>query len=141
MIPTGAPAGQKPIGWYLKEADVLITSFFEEAFDQYCITRFHWMVLRAIKANGYINVEAHHEELKYFIKLERLKGIIDNLQARRWIVADYKNFKFTEKGERLFKAVTDAYEQQLQKMMQGITDEEYNNTIATLSKIIANLDK
>ncbi|WP_345948207.1 hypothetical protein ABDD95_15255 [Mucilaginibacter sp. PAMB04274] len=141
MIPSGAPAGQKPIGWYLKEADQLITAFFENAFDQYCITRYHWMVLRTIDTNGFINIEAHHEEIKYFIKLERLKGVIDNLLARGWIQPDYSNFKFTDTGKQLFDDVTATYEQQVKQMMRGITNEEYNATINVLNRIITNLNK
>ncbi len=132
----------KPIGWYLKEADQLITAFFDDAFDRHCITRYHWMVLRTIASKSYINVEAHHEQVKYFLSLDRLNGIIDNLATRGWIKAnENKNYQFTDAGKRLYDSVNHTYEKQLVTMMQGVTEEDYSHVIDTLDRIINNLNK
>jgi len=134
------PATQKPIGWYLKEADQLITASFEEAFDTYCITRFHWMVLRTIDDNQYINVRTHFEQVKGFITLDRLKGIIDNLHTRHWILSNEKDsYIFTEEGRKQFNDISAAYQQKVDVMMRGITGEEYNLTVTTLERIVTNL--
>jgi len=132
----------KPIGWYLKEADQLITAFFDDAFDKHCITRYHWMVLRTIANKSYINIEAHYEQVKYFLSLSRLNGIVDNLATRGWIQGnENKNYKFTEAGERLYNAVNKTYEKQLVMMMQGVSEEDYNHVIDTLDRIINNLNQ
>lgn len=132
----------KPIGWYLKEADHLITAFFDDAFDRHCITRYHWMVLRAIASKSYINVEAHHEQFKYFMTLDKLNGVIDNLATRGWITAnENKNYQFTDAGKRLYESVNHTYEKQLVTMMQGVTEEDYSHVIDTLDRIINNLNK
>jgi DNA-binding MarR family transcriptional regulator len=132
----------KPIGWYLKEADQLITAFFDDAFDRHCITRYHWMVLRTIASKSYINVEAHYEQVKYFLSLSRLNGIVDNLATRGWIQGnENENYKFTETGERLYNAVNKTYEKQLVTMMQGVSEEDYNHVIDTLDRIINNLNQ
>jgi DNA-binding MarR family transcriptional regulator len=133
---------KKPLGWYLKEADHQITVSFEEAFDKYCITRFHWMVLRSVSEKTSINFKTHYEEVKYFLSLPRFKGVIDNLVIRGWLVSTEKDtYTFTDKGRQQFEEVSAAYKVKLKQMMKGVSEEEYETTVATLNQIIFNLKK
>ena len=133
---------QKPIGWYLRKADQRITDFFEEVFDKHCITRYHWMLLHTIADNKQVNVKAYLPEAKHLVTPERLNGIVDNLVVRGWIKALEKDeYTFTETGEKLYVELANDYQLYVNQMMLGITDEEYNKTIAVLDRIITNLSK
>jgi len=133
---------QKPIGWYLRKADQRITDFFEEVFDKHCITRYHWMLLRTIDDKKQVNIKVYQPEVKHFVTPERLDGIVDNLAVRGWIKAIEKNeYIFTEAGKELFNKVAADYQLYLNQMMLGVTDEEYNKTVAVLDRIITNLSK
>ena len=139
-MPTNKIDAKKPLGWYLKEADNQITVSFEDAFDKYCITRFHWTVLRSIAEKTSINFKTHYEEVKYFLSLPRLKGVIDNLAIRGWITNTEKDtYTLTDKGRAQFEEINGAYKLKLKQMMKGVSDEDYDTTVATLNQIIFNL--
>lgn len=141
-MPIHQYAMPKPIGWYLREAEQLITIFFEQAFDKHCITRYHWMVLRTLAEKEPVNLKAFFTEVNYFSNLKELDGFIDNMRTRRWITAIEKDvYAFTELGRKRYDAIAHDYHIYLQHLMKGITDEDYHTTLQTLNKMIINLEE
>ncbi|MVN89553.1 MarR family winged helix-turn-helix transcriptional regulator [Mucilaginibacter aquatilis] len=133
---------QKPIGWYLRKADQRITDFFEEVFDRHCITRYHWMLLSAIADKETINVKIFQPDNKYFFTPERLNGVAENLVTRGWIKAVEKDeYALTDNGKKLYNALEADYMMSLRQMMLGVTDDEYNQVVKVLDRIITNLAK
>jgi DNA-binding MarR family transcriptional regulator len=139
-MPYNKPDANKPLGWYLKEADQLITISFEEEFDKHCITRFHWMILRILAVKKELDINLHYNDVKFFLSLDRLKGVIDNLETRGWVTSVKKDtYKLTEVGHKHYTEVDSAYQEKLKQMMKGISEDEYNTTVKTLNNIVLNL--
>jgi DNA-binding MarR family transcriptional regulator len=130
----------KPIGWYLKEADQQITSFMNEVFKEIDITRFHWMVLRNIAERGSINSWQFYQEVKNFVTVQEFGEIIQSMVGRGWITvsADDK-CAFTAVGEEAYKNIATLQQEKAAQMMRGISDDEYRLTLRVLNRIIENI--
>jgi len=129
----------KPIGWYLKEADQQITTFMNNIFSDIDISRFHWMVLRNISERGSINKWEFFKEVKAFVTVQEFAEIIQSMVDRAWIVVTADDTcTFTATGEEAFKQVAAIRENKMAQMMRGISDEEYKLTLSVLNRIIEN---
>jgi DNA-binding MarR family transcriptional regulator len=130
----------KPIGWYLKEADQQITSFMNNAFEDLSITRFHWMILRNVAERGHINTWQFFQEVKNFVTVQEFAEIIQSMVDRGWLVISGEDHcAFTAAGEEAFKQLADLQKERTALMMRGISDEEYKLTLRVLNQIIENI--
>lgn len=69
---------EKPIGYWIKEADKAITNKVNSGLKQFVITRFHWQVLNLIKENESITEGKILNILGNFINSKQLTTILDD---------------------------------------------------------------
>lgn len=129
----------KPIGWYLKEADSLITAAFNNAFERFGLTRFHWQLLRNIADNGEVQTKEYYPQVARFITPETFQAIITSLTDRDWIMVHNDSCRFTACGADTFTAIEEQQKHIREKMLEGTLPEDYAHTVLFLDRIIQNL--
>ncbi|MGF9914150.1 hypothetical protein ABEX47_15880 [Paenibacillus ehimensis] len=135
----------KPIGWYLKRVDKMITQNVNDLFRDKELTRTHWQALNNTYHEGVKTKESLHELVQDFVDMKRLDEVIDSLVERGWMVRRANpeqhttELELTEEGKADFPALDAVLFNFDQRVFQGITEEEYRTTIQVLSRIIRNL--
>ncbi len=130
---------QLPIGYYLKLADNLLTKGIDEIQSQYGLNRIEWQVLNSI----YEKQEVLKSEI-----LELMKPLADN-QSVETILAkiidksqvEFKNnlLALTTKGKELHNSCFETQKDFRKKAINNISEADYQTTISTLQKMIANI--
>lgn len=131
---------EKPIGYWLKEADKLITEKVNENLAKYNLTRFHWQVLNTIKNKDAITKAEILHLLQNFIDENKLNQILDDFQKRIWIKED-SDIQITEEGKNAFKEILESQQQTRMQLFEGLTMEEYETTIKVLKQVVKNARK
>ncbi|MBC9934517.1 hypothetical protein [Chitinophaga qingshengii] len=129
----------KPIGWYLKEADSLITATFANAFESYGLTRFHWQLLKNIADNGEVCTKDYYPQVACFITEDILQTIIASLEKREWITWHNEVLRFTAAGADAYADIEARQKILRDQMLKGTRPQDYTNTIIFLDSIIQNL--
>lgn len=132
-------ANKMPIGWYLKEADTLITHFLNSAFETYGINRFHWQVMKNIDTHGKISKELFYHQVNRFLSKEELGQVLELLLTRKWILQEEDNYSFTAAGREEYKQIAALQQSNKEKIMEGTSPEDYLTTITFLEAIIKNM--
>ncbi|NLR80823.1 MarR family winged helix-turn-helix transcriptional regulator [Chitinophaga eiseniae] len=132
-------AHKLPIGWYLKEADSLITAFTNAAFETHGINRFHWQVLKSIDKHGKISKQLYYHLVDKFLTVEALDEVMAALVAREWLQPAEDLYMFTEKGKTAYAEIAALQEENRKKVLEGTTVEEYLATIRFLETMITNM--
>ncbi|PSL46072.1 hypothetical protein CLV51_10348 [Chitinophaga niastensis] len=129
----------RPIGWYLKEADNLITGFMNASFEIRGITRFHWQILQNIDTHGSICKNNYYPQVKRFLSEQELEQLLASLLTRNWIQLHNEDYTFTETGKQEFDQIAILQQRNKEQMLSGTTSEDYINTINFLSTLILNM--
>ena len=136
-----------PIGYYLKLADSVLTKGIDDIQAQHGLDRISWQVLNSIYENSNILegellklmqpfADKHVVEsiLVKFIDEGKI-GLKDN-RLVSFVTAEIMSKRLQSIG--LFEKYQDEFEFR-SKAMAGIPNEDYQTTISTLEKLIANL--
>lgn len=130
----------KPIGWYLKEADKRITAFLNDEFSDLSISCYQWMIMRRIAEDGSINTWQYFQELKSYITVQQFGEIIQSLTERGWIsVSAEDKSVFTAAGEEAYQQIGQLQQDRNARMLNGISEEEYKGMLSVLNRIIENI--
>lgn len=127
-----------PIGYYLKMADNLLTEGIHNIHQETGITRTDWQILNSINENNNLDVKSITKLLSVFADNATIAAAITNLHERGIILLGNK-LSLTERGKSLYENCLQKQKQFRQIAMQNISEEEYENTLACLEKIIENL--
>ena len=129
---------KKPIGFYLKKVDELLSKGIDAVQSEFGISRFEWQILNVLKTNP----SGHDEiakELAPFIGQNNLDDTLTGFINKSFIGLNGANYKLTTEGENIF---TNALEKQKifrEKSMKNVPAKGYQTTIKTLEQIINNL--
>lgn len=135
---------EKPIGYWLKEADKLITAKVNENLAKYNLTRFHWQVLNTIKNKDTVTKEEIFQLLQNFIDENQLQQILNDFSSRNWIIQredgklNQSFIQMTEEGNRSFKEILEAQQKTRKQLFEGLTMEDYETTIRVLKQVVEN---
>jgi DNA-binding MarR family transcriptional regulator len=135
---------EKPIGFWIKEADKSITANVNKNLEQHDLTRFHWQVFNTIYENMMITKEALSDLLSNFFGMSKLDEILTLFVRKNWINV-IKNsdtgaieVKLTEEGKREFVKIRATQLGTRKQLFRGVTNEEYETTIKVLKQLIDN---
>ncbi len=92
---------EEPVGYWLKQADKVITEHVDQVLGDASFTRFDWQVLNIVYQAGTIARDDVLETMQTFIDARKLDEIIDRFVREGWLV------KFGE-GGALQLTLTDA---------------------------------
>ena len=120
-------ADQRPIGFWLKLVDRLLDEQFEATLDEHGVTREQWQLLNVLAREGAAaDVTGATEDLA-------------ELDESGWIVMSRTGYELTERGHGALDRLTNVVAGQRITINNGITEDAYLTTAATLEHMAFNL--
>jgi DNA-binding MarR family transcriptional regulator len=137
-------AKQKPIGYWLKYADEVITEHVDRVLSDNGFTRFCWQVLNIIYQAGAITESGVFDTMQTFIDRQQLGEILDRFVEQGWLVkrgeGDGAQLTLTGAGKAKRETVFELQSEVRRRAMQGITEQEYATVIDVLERMVRNLE-
>jgi hypothetical protein len=130
-----------PIGYFIKQADDLLTKGINEIQSESRLTRTDWQILNSIAEKEQLNKAELITLMKPFADENSVNIILTKFKTGLLLSENGTKLSLTEKGIELHK--TCFVKQKLFRVtaMLDITEQQYQQTISTLQKIIENLTK
>ncbi|WP_265522636.1 MarR family winged helix-turn-helix transcriptional regulator [Oerskovia flava] len=143
--PAGAGGERRPIGYWLKLVDRLIDDSFDEVFHHSGLTRRHWQVLNMIR-DGVSDASTVDGVLSPFAHgttdpghAAGVSAEIDDLTRRGWVQRSDAGLTVTVAGNHAYHDLLDAVSTSRQRLAEGISPQQYDDTVATLERMAQNL--
>ena len=137
-------AKQKPIGYWLKYADEVITEHVGRVLSDNGFTRSRWQVLNIVYQAGTITRGGVFDTMQTFISTRQLDEIIDGFVEEGWLAkageGDGAQLALTEAGKAKRETVFKLQSEVRRRAMQGITEREYATVIDVLERMVRNLE-
>jgi len=139
--------GEKPIGYWLREADRAITEAVNRNLERHGLTRTHWQVLNTVRESdgeGGIARESILELLGNFLDGARLEEILGDFYAKKWMEPAVHPdtgagvVRMTEEGRAAFSGIFAAQQETRMRLFEGVTREEYDTLIRVLRQVVQN---
>jgi DNA-binding MarR family transcriptional regulator len=134
-------AERKPIGYWLKELDRLIEDTLDRALADEGVTRRDWQVLNAL-APELTPRETVIEQLRPFWGVETVEpdAVLEGLIGRGWALRDPGDrYALSPEGNAAREGLLEKVKGLRGTIADGVTPEQYNTTIDTLSRMAQNL--
>jgi DNA-binding MarR family transcriptional regulator len=134
-------AARRPIGYWLKALDRLLEETLDRALAGEAVTRRDWQVLNALDATP-ADRDAVVEQLRPFWGVESSDpdAVLEDLLTRGWALRDAANrYALSPEGEVARAALLERINALRATIADGITPEQYNTTVDTLSRMAQNL--
>jgi homoprotocatechuate degradation regulator HpaR len=113
---------------------------FRAIYSAYELTDQQWRVLRVLWQEGVSNLNTLSE--RTLISSPSMVGVIDRLESRNIVTRTRDpssrrsvQIQVTEKGKALYKEILPKVERLYERMMQGISDEQWQQVQETLETI------
>ena len=144
---TGRAPDERPVGYWLKLVDRLIDQSFDDVFHRTGLTRRHWQVLNMIR-DGVGDATTVDSVLSPFTAVggsgpagqaAGVRAEIADLQARGWVTQVGARWEVTVAGQHAYHDLLDAVSVSREQLAEGISREQYEQTIATLEQMARNL--
>jgi DNA-binding MarR family transcriptional regulator len=144
VLVNGRDNGRRPIGYWLKRADEVITLQVNLALRSEELTRHHWQALNLVHQAEVITREQLLEEMRDLVDAAELDDILDELDQRGWIVrrprGAVSELEITEAGREGHARVLRIQDGLRRRAVQGVSEEEYATALRVLERIVVNLD-
>ncbi len=127
---------QKPIGYWLKRADEVLTERIDDAQRVNGLTRIDWQILNVIQEAGSATGEEIAEKLQPFADARAIHDAITRLGGRGLLAGSYS---LSTLGQRTHATALVLQKEVRQQAMRGISEGDYESTIAVLQQIVENL--
>jgi len=129
----------KPVGYWAKQLDRLITDRFDRLITDVGITRRDWQILNllAVRPNTRDGIE---RELAPFAHDGQTPIALTRLIDNGRVASTSGGLTLTESGRRAHSELTDRVGRIRDRTVHGIDDDRYRVTVATLAQMCANLE-
>jgi DNA-binding MarR family transcriptional regulator len=135
----------RPIGFWLKLVDRMIDEQFASTLEEHGVTRRQWQLLNVL-AQEPSTVEQLDAAVAPFLvaatdggeresSVEHLTELIDSA----WVDATPTGYELTERGRIALDKLSEVVAAQRTLAMEGITPEEYEQTVSVLERVARNL--
>ena len=135
---------QKPIGYWLKHADEVITEHVDRVLSDNGFTRFRWQVLNIVYQADTITRGGVFDTMQTFIDARQLDEIIDGFIKEGWLVkrgeGDAAQLMLTDVGKAQRETAFKLQSEVRRRTMQGISEQEYATVIDVLQRMVKNLE-
>ena len=136
-------AKHKPIGYWLKHADNVITEHIDRVLSENGFTRSRWQVLNILYQAGTITRDALFESMQTFIDAPQLDEIIEESVEEGWLVGfgegDGAQLTLTDAGNANGETIFELQSEVRRRAIKGITEREYATVIDVLERMVRNL--
>lgn len=130
---------QLPIGYWLKQADELLTKRIDDIQSSFGITRKDWQILNTISENNLIPKSNLMDLMSPFADAKSVNDILLKLRVKDLIEEQDEKLALTAKGKQLHLTCLHEQKRFRQTAMTGVSEQDYEVTISTLQKIVANI--
>lgn len=131
-----------PIGYWIKQADELLTKGINEIQASLELTRTEWQVLNSIHENILLSKTDLTNVMKPFADDNMIESILARFHTDDIIKTQHgKVFTLTENGQKLHKLCFEQQQLFRQKAMIGISQQDYQTTVSTLQKMAENINR
>ena len=128
----------KPIGYWLKTLDRLIDENFDRALAAEGVQRRHWQILNIVTTSPATNAEIAAALGPFWAEgAITLDEVLADMTRRGWITGPEPR-QLTECGEAALGAIRERTNLR-EKILAGLTAEQYTQTVAVLEQMAANL--
>ena len=131
-----------PIGYWLKQADELLTRRINEAQRANGLNRTDWQILNVLQEAGSATDEQLATSLQPFASAAALREAVAAL-SQRGLVAGHGSaddgYTLTMQGERIYETALASQKEVRQRSMKGISEVDYATTVRVLQLIVENL--
>jgi len=129
---------QNPIGYWLKTLDRLIDENFDRALAAEGVQRRHWQILNIVKTSPATNSTIAAALGPFWTEgAITLDEVLADMTRRGWITG-HEPRQLTAAGEAALDAIRERTSLR-EKIMAGLTAEQYTQTVAILEQMAANL--
>ena len=132
---------QRPIGFWLKLVDRLIDERFAETLDEHGVTRRQWQLLTVL-SRGTATVTQLDEAVAPFLSTgddESSAEHLSELIESGWVDATAAGYEVTDRGRIAYERLAEVVAANRAKASEGITEQEYRETIDVLERLATNL--
>ncbi len=136
----------RPIGYWLKLVDRMIDEQFASTLEEHGVTRRQWQLLNVL-SHGPATVEQLDAAVAPFLSagqgsdptaaessVEHLAELVES----GW-VTDGASYQLTDRGHAAFERLTEVVAVQRTVMTEGLTQEQYDETLAVLERMARNM--
>ena len=134
---------RRPIGYWLKHLDGLIEAAFDRTLTGQGVTRRHWQALNTLHERPSTQA-ALADALAPFLADDpgADERVIDDLVARGWVErGEGSVLKLTPAGAGVHAALLERIQATRQRLVRGVTQEEYLTTVDVLRRMARNLER
>jgi hypothetical protein len=125
------PAGARPLGFWLRTVDRLLSAEFARALGAEGVDRRDWMLLNAV--DGSVDAPWLAE------RLARKSGRVRRLADRGWIAEEEGRWSLTDEGRAAKERLGSVVDGIRERVSGAVSAEDYATTIATLAAIAEEL--
>lgn len=133
----------KPIGYWLKHADNVISEHIDRVLSENGFTRSRWQVLNIVYQAGTITRGGLFDTMQTFIDAHQLDEIIEKFVEEGWMVTfgerDGEQLTLTDAGKVRRETVFELQSEVRRRAMKGITEQEYARVVDVLERMVGNL--
>jgi len=131
----------RPIGFWLKLVDRLIDEQFASTLEEHGVTRRQWQLLNVL-AREASTVDQLDAAVAPFLSTDDQESSVEHLTElieSGWVTTTVATYEITERGRGAFERLVDVVAVQRTVMAEGISEQEYEQTIAVLERLARNL--
>lgn len=128
----------RPIGWWLKEADSLLDAAFDTALRGEEVDRRDWQVLASLASGGKSRGEVI-DTLSGFDPAARVDGVIGNLETRGWIEGSSSKLQLTPSGVEKQQKLMPLVATVRQQVADALPREDYTALVGLLARLVEGL--
>ena len=129
---------QKPIGYWLKTLDRLIDENLDRALAAEGVQRRHWQILNIVKTSPATEAKIAAALDPFWTEgAITLDEALADMTRRGWITGRERR-QLTQGDEKALDAIREQTNLR-EKIMAGLTAEQYTQTVAVLEQMAANL--
>ena len=130
-----------PIGYWIKQADQLLTKGIDDIQSSFGTTRTEWQILNSISEKGFIEKSHLTDLMSPFANTKSVENILAKFKIGHLINEKENKINLTEKGTELHSACLEKQKIFRQSIMTDICEQDYQTTILTLQKVVENITK
>jgi DNA-binding MarR family transcriptional regulator len=131
----------RPIGFWLKLVDQLIDDQFAATLEEHGVTRRQWQLLNVLhrEPSTVVQLDA---AVAPFLSTDDDESSVDHLSElvdSEWVIHTDGVYTLTDRGSAAFERLSEVVGEQRTIMTAGLSEGEYDQTIAVLERIARNL--
>ena len=134
-------AAPRPIGFWLKLVDRMIDEQFASTLEEHGVTRRQWQLLNVLKHEP-ATVEALDAAVAPFLSADAPESSADHLAElvdSGWVAVTHGQYELLDRGRAAFERLTGVVAAQRTLMTEGLTRQQYDETLVVLERMARNL--